>query len=1006
MLIVFFLPVMKKLLLPILLILQVFTATAQEDGNISYYYKGEKIYLPVSYDRVLIEVRQGRPVTQVKKSIARLIGVTEDSMEVGGLSNQVMVKLSRNTSDSKAKTSLSKLDALPEVLFSRPVFKSASGKYSSYGRQFIVNLRTGISFSEVQKLMDATGSALVRKYPFQDDIYILSAGIKSGYDGLLMANQFFESGLFDYAEPEMYVYDAIDAVPNDPLYNYQWAHNNTGSTVQFSGTPGVDMKIQQAWNFTMGSSAVKIGLLDDGVDLTHPDLQDNLLQGFNGATLTSNPGDGGPLTSSNAHGTNCAGIIAAVANNGIGVAGVAPNCKIIPAVIFNGSTSLGTVAQAACFDYVRLQGADIISNSWGGGSPSSIIDDAINRAVTLGRNGKGCIVFASSGNNNTAVHFPAAYPQVIAVGGISMCNQRKSPTSCDGETNWGANYGPGLAVVAPATRITTTDLQGAFGYNRTAGVSGNYYTRFTGTSSSCPNAAGVMALMLSYNPQLTAADAKRYLFLSCTKMPGYTYGTDPLNPDQQYGTWNDETGYGSINAQAALQLLSGCNTAPFATPTTINGPEGVCRSASTQVFTVAPVAGATSYQWQLPAGASGTSTTNSISVDFNATYTTGNICVTAVNDCVQSTPFCRSVKYNSIQPTAPISITGKTIGLCSNELYAIAGVANATTYNWLAPANTTIVTGQGTTNIELLINPAFVSGNLTVTASNCAGTSSARLIRLVNGLATPSRITGPVTGVCAGSTQSYSCSNVTGATSYIWTLPTGSVINSGQGTNTISVTFQQAFVSGKLLAVAQNACKTSAARSVTIASKPGVPGTITGPVSVCPSSVGLVYSINAVAGVTYNWLVPGGAIIKSGQGTPSITLDWGTLAGTVKVSAVNACGASSFRTLMVNLLTCALPSITMGKMEEAYAAPRLEVMLAPNPVKDMLNIMLNDFVPNQPLELILMQADGKLQQTQSIIPTMKGQLVRMDVNRMAAGFYLLQVKQNGLIVTRQFIIAR
>jgi hypothetical protein len=489
-------------------------------------------------------------------------------------------------------------------------------------------------------------------------------------------------------------------------------------------------------------------------------------------------------------------------------------------------------------------------------------------------------------------------------------------------------------------------------------------------------------------------------------MPGYIYGTDPLNPDQQYGTWNDETGYGSINALAALQLLAGCNTAPLAAPTTITGPEGVCRSATAQVFAVAPVPGATSYQWQLPGGASGTSTTNSISVDFIATYNTGNICVTAVNNCVQSVLFCRSVKYFSIKPARPLSITGKTLGLCTNEWYAIAGVANATTYNWLAPANTTIVSGQGTTNIELLINPAFISGNLTVTASNCAGTSSARMVQLVNSMATPSGITGPVSGVCAGSTQSYSCTNVAGATSYLWTPPTGSVINSGQGTNTISVTFLQTFISGKLLAAAQNACKTSVTKSITIASKPGVPGSITGPVSVCPSSEGLVYSINPVAGLTYNWLLPSGAIITGGQGTPSITVNWGTLEGPVKVSAVNACGASNFRVLMVNLLACALPTIPMAKMEEANAAPGLEVVLSPNPVKDILNIVLNEFVPNQALELILMQADGKVQQTQSFKPTNKGQKVQMDVSRAATGNYLLQARQQGRVISRKVVILR
>ena len=152
--------------------------------------------------------------------------------------------------------------------------------------------------------------------------------------------------------------------------------------------------------------------------------------------MTSNPGDGGYTNPTNAHGTLCAGVVAAIANNGIGVAGVAPNCKIIPAVALTDTFPFITdVAAAACLDYVRLQGADIITNSWLI-AVSSTLDDAIDRAATLGRGGKGCVVFFASGNDNGNLGPQASLPQVISVGGISMCGERKSPTSCDGGA-WG-----------------------------------------------------------------------------------------------------------------------------------------------------------------------------------------------------------------------------------------------------------------------------------------------------------------------------------------------------------------------------------------------------------------------------------------------------------------------------------------------------------------------------------------------------------------------------------------
>lgn len=94
--------------------------------------------------------------------------------------------------------------------------------------------------------------------------------------------------------------------------------------------------------------------------------------------------------------------------------------------------------------------ADVLSNSYGGGAPSSLIHNAIDNAVNNGRNGLGSPVLFSAGNENDgAVIYPAAYPPCIAVGAMSYCAERKSPSSCDGEDWWGSNYGSALDVMAP-----------------------------------------------------------------------------------------------------------------------------------------------------------------------------------------------------------------------------------------------------------------------------------------------------------------------------------------------------------------------------------------------------------------------------------------------------------------------------------------------------------------------------------------------------------------------------
>jgi subtilisin family serine protease len=632
---------MKKILFAIILLVLFFQANAQKNGQIFYYYKGEKVFYPLSNDRIVVGIEPVRSFEELKKTVALQINVAEDSIIESLPGKQFLVKLGRNVVKDISPIIL-KLEQLRPVLFARRVFMTAGGKYNSYGSEFIVKLKQGTSLAAMQELVEATGCTVIKKYPFQDDIYILAAGKEGNYDALKLANEFYETGLFDYAEPDKVVYDAHHSSPSDPLYYLQWAHNNTGSADQYSGSPGIDMKIQQAWNTTMGSPDIKVGVIDEGVDLTHPDLQANLLQGFNGSTMTSNPGDGAPLGSRRAHGTNCAGIIAAVANNGIGVAGVAPNCKIIPATIFSSTgTYLGDAAAAASFDYIRLAGAHVISNSWGGGSVSSTVDAAINRAVTLGRGGKGCVVLFASGNDNAAsVSYPADNTQVISVGGINMCNQRKAAATCDGETWWGANYGAGLDVVAPCVKIASTDIQGAGGYNTASGTAGNYYNTFNGTSSACPNAAGVTALVLSVDSNLTVAEVTQVLELSCDKMAGYSYASSS-DPNQSNGSWNSETGHGSINANSAVQLAS---TGNFCAVQIQSNGTFICNSSIS--LSVVTVDTAASYTWKKDGNTVGSGTT------FNAIVSGVYEAVTSKGTCTASSNIINITSSVNIAPTA------------------------------------------------------------------------------------------------------------------------------------------------------------------------------------------------------------------------------------------------------------------------------------------------------------------------------------------------------------------
>ena len=136
------------------------------------------------------------------------------------------------------------------------------------------------------------------------------------------------------------------------------------------------------------------------------------------------------------------------------------------------------------------------------------------------------------------------------------------------------------------------------------------------------------------------------------------------------------------------------------------------------------------------------------------------------------------------------------------------------TYNWTAPAGVTIQSGQGTSTISVSVSPTFVSGNLSVNASNACATSTNRTVALSTRTATPGTISGTATGVCASTVTTYSVTALAGATSYLWTVPSGWVIQSGQGTNSISVAAGTA--GGSITVRGVNACGNSSTRSLTV----------------------------------------------------------------------------------------------------------------------------------------------------------------------------------------------
>ena len=314
-------------------------------------------------------------------------------------------------------------------------------------------------------------------------------------------------------------------VPNDTLFPQQW-----GMT---------QIQAPQAWDISTGSNAVVVAVIDSGTDLTHPDLQ---LAGP-GIDLGDMVSDGSPnnFGAMTGHGTCCSGIVAARFSNGQGVSGVAGGCLILPLAI----STFTDVEIATGVNWAVANGADAISMSFTI-PQSALVDTALTNAFA----GNVVLCGATGNNNVNGVGYPARHPSVMAIGASDQIDNRKTPASPDGE-GWGSNFGVEMSVVAPGVLIPSTDIQGAGGFNPAAGAAGDYFMTFNGTSSATPHVAGLAALIRSQYPSLTSAQIRSYIELSAQKTGAVAYAETVGRPN---GTWNQEMGYGRINAFRSLDI--------------------------------------------------------------------------------------------------------------------------------------------------------------------------------------------------------------------------------------------------------------------------------------------------------------------------------------------------------------------------------------------------------------------------------------------------------------------
>ena len=406
--------------------------------------------------------------------------------------------------------------------------------------------------------------------------------------------------------------------------------------------------------------------------------------------------------------------------------------------------------------------------------------------------------------------------------------------------------------------------------------------------------------------------------------------------------------------------------------------------------------GATVYNWTLGGSAtpitSGQGTQN-VQVTFPAAFTTAQLCVTAALSCggsSTSAPRCMTI---SKTPVVPVAFTAGPAKVCpgaTGVVFTVPAVTGATGYSWTTPVGTTITSGQNTTSISVdFPNPYTGAPPVCVTANSSCASSVARCKTVGSNIpGQPGSVTGPTTNIC-NSTVQYSISNVTGATGYSWTNPSGTTITSGQGSTTILLSVSPTFVSGQITVVATtNLCTsgTGTARTITITGKPNTPVSITANPGAWCNDGYVNFSAPVVTPLpAYNWIVTNGTI-QAGQGSNNIDVQWGTGAGTVKVSASNGCGTSSQKIQSF--------STVCREGEDQLSVSNGQLSLYPNPAHDRITVSI-DVKENSEVNIKLMDISGRVVIEENHESVVGINSYQIDLIYISKGVYMMEMNSGN-----------
>lgn len=492
-------------------------STAQNTPKGYYYSENGLVEVPINQGSVLVYFKTAQiSVSAIHSQFEclRTITLNEDKSD-SLFAVEVVV-------NGKYPSEVAALKNRTDVFDVEPVL-GTTNRYP-VSNMFYVKLYQESDTSVLKNVANYFGASVNRRVPYCGLWYELSVNKNSYVNALEASVEFWETELFADVDPGMIFEVQLYDMPcvTDSMYNLQW---------------GLDaINACDAWQITTGDTGVHVAVIDQGVDMTHREFSNlNVTASYNvpdGANVAYLHGD---------HGTSVASVIFA-GQNDYRMAGIAPGASLLNISDTIGYTSIEEdflSRMASAIDYAVEHDAHIINNSWGmlyDNDPWNftvrLLNDAINNALVNGRNGKGCVVVFAAGNRKTNEPYSVRYPAnaidgILAVGAVNSSLQR-----------WGEScYGTELDIVAPGAQIYF-----AMRHN-------SYYT-YSGTSLAAPHVSGVAALMLSVNSNITNGQVSRIIEGTAVKLSGYTPVYDNTH---KFGGWNNQVGYGLLNAAAAVQ---------------------------------------------------------------------------------------------------------------------------------------------------------------------------------------------------------------------------------------------------------------------------------------------------------------------------------------------------------------------------------------------------------------------------------------------------------------------